>query len=277
MKLPDFDGRFAKHLEKWARDNASKFKNADVMEAQLPDVYLRWLNTPMSWLDGLTPGTAFAGYTDAAQLVQMLVDYDQQGTPVPDPLMERIVELGDDAALPLAGIALNAGYGPELRILALNLLKECSPIPESLDKDLAALMVSNADADVKEVASELLVAQGRRVVGPLKALLDGAGEADAERFLDVLCNFPGDESIYNYAVKCFLNRPERRALMASYLGKLGDERAIAHLEKALNLTELNYLDYIEIRSAIERLGGEVTTEREFSGDPYYESMRRMQD
>ena len=43
----------------------------------------------------------------------------------------------------------------------------------------------------------------------------------------------------------------------------------------LELQELNYLDYLEIRDAIEELGGEVKTEREFAGDEYYESMKNM--
>ena len=92
----------------------------------------------------------------------------------------------------------------------------------------------------------------------------------------MLCNFPGDERIYNYAESAFRNRPERRALFASYLAKLGDERAIEILRPALQYVDLGYLDYIEIRNAIEALGGEVEEEREFFGDPDYESMRSME-
>ena len=69
--------------------------------------------------------------------------------------------------------------------------------------------------------------------------------------------------------------PDNRALIASYLGKLGDARAIEELMPLLELQELNYLDYLEIRDAIEELGGEVKTEREFAGDEYYESMKNM--
>ena len=45
---------------------------------------------------------------------------------------------------------------------------------------------------------------------------------------------------------------------------------------ALELSELNYLDYIEVVHAIEALGGEVEKQREFSGDEYYESLKHMQ-
>ena len=40
--------------------------------------------------------------------------------------------------------------------------------------------------------------------------------------------------------------------------------------------EINYLDYIEVRNAIEALGGDAPEERDFTGDPYYESLSRME-
>ena len=44
MKCIDFDHEFMHYAEKWMAENRGKFKNADEMEAQMPDVYLRWLN-----------------------------------------------------------------------------------------------------------------------------------------------------------------------------------------------------------------------------------------
>ena len=38
---------------------------------------------------------------------------------------------------------------------------------------------------------------------------------------------------------------------------------------------VNYLDYVEIVSAIEALGGDRPPEREFTGDPYYESLKQI--
>ena len=39
--------------------------------------------------------------------------------------------------------------------------------------------------------------------------------------------------------------------------------------------DINYLDFVEISSAIDALGGERPAEREFAGDPYYESLKRV--
>ena len=65
------------------------------------------------------------------------------------------------------------------------------------------------------------------------------------------------------------------ALYASFLGKLGDARAIDELKPLLNLTDLSYLDYIELRNAVEELGGDPGEDRTFYGDPDYEAMRNM--
>ena len=94
--------------------------------------------------------------------------------------------------------------------------------------------------------------------------------------MDVLCNFSGDERIYTYTVHQFLTQPDRRAMYASFLAKLNDPRAIEPLTQALSLSDVDYLDYIEIRNAIEMLGGEVTVEREFPGDPAYEALGALE-
>ena len=55
----------------------------------------------------------------------------------------------------------------------------------------------------------------------------------------------------------------------------GEYAPIGPLREVEGLSDLNYLDYLEIRSAIEMLGGEPGEPREFSGDPTYEAMRNL--
>jgi len=273
MKCIDFDAHFGKYAEKWIADNRSKYKNMDEMEEEMPELYLRWLNMPADWLDGQTPGEYFARYTDPGELIGMLRAYHEQRIAIPDQLLERIVELGDDAVEPLMALAGEQG-DRALTLTALNLLIELgSARPLQLCLDI--IDAADAQNELTDVACELLTGLGAQVVEPVIARMPGANKAAQEAFLDVLCNFPGDERIYNYAVDAFRHSFDRRALFASYLGKLGDERAIDTLRGALDLSDLNYLDYIEIVNAIEALGGEVAETREFNGDPYYESLKKM--
>ena len=90
----------------------------------------------------------------------------------------------------------------------------------------------------------------------------------------MLSHFPGHEQIFNLAVKLFREQKDRRALFAGYLAKIGDDRALPELLEAAKEDKLRYLDYIEIRNAIEALGGDCP-EREYSDDPEYDALREM--
>ena len=46
-----------------------------------------------------TPGEYFDRFSDSAQLCALLCGYISEGVPVPDPLLDRLAELGDEAAL----------------------------------------------------------------------------------------------------------------------------------------------------------------------------------
>ena len=63
-------------------------------------------------------------------------------------------------------------------------------------------------------------------------------------------------------------------LYAGFIGKYGDERAMTYLYPALD--NCNYVDFTEIRNAIEQLGGTVDDEyRDFSSDPYYKALKNL--
>ena len=63
-------------------------------------------------------------------------------------------------------------------------------------------------------------------------------------------------------------------MFAGYLAKLGDDRALPELLEAAKEPKLPYLTYIEIRNAIEELGGSCP-EREYDDDPEYEALRDL--
>ncbi len=273
-KCIDFDAKFGAYAESWIAANRTKYKNMDLLEEQIPEVYLRWLNTPADWLQGKTPGEWFSQYDDANELAGLMRAYNQEKINLPDPLLERMTDLGEEAVAPLMELVKEYGKERGLAISALNLLIE---LGSSVPMEMCLNIISQADGqnELTDVAAELLNGLGDMVVEPVIARMENASRTAEECFLDVLCNFPGDERIYTYTVNAFTRRYDRRALYASYLGKLGDDRAIEPLRKALSMSDISYLDYIEIANAIEALGGEADTEREFNGDPYYESLKKM--
>ena len=89
------------------------------------------------------------------------------------------------------------------------------------------------------------------------------------------CAIVGKKQVFELAVRLFKENPMRRALFASYLAKLGDERALPVLMEAAMDEKCKYMDFIELRNAIEMLGGEAP-KKEFFEDEEYAALRAME-
>ena len=275
MKCINFDRAFERYMAEWIKENSEKYKDdMDVIEDMMPDVYLEFLKKPADFLDGVAPQDYFEQFDNADMLVNWLCDYIAQGVPVPDLLLERVTALGNPAEKSLLALAARDDLPEETQMTAISLLREMeskAPMQRYIDY-IASL---EEPSDKGDLCAEALMSMGESVVEPILDALSGAGQTGRDIFADVLSNYPGDERIYELMIERFVTRDERRALFASYLAKLGDERAIPMLMEAAQSPDINYLDYVEVVNAIEALGGERPPEREFSGDPYYESLRQV--
>lgn len=275
MKCINFDRAFERYMAEWIKENSEKYKDdMDVIEDMMPDIYLEFLKKPADFLDGVAPQDYFEQFDNADMLVNWLCDYIAQGVPVPDLLLERVTALGNPAEKSLLALVARDDLPEETQMMAISLLREMeskAPMQRYIDY-IASL---EEPSDKGDLCAEALMSMGESVVEPILATLSGAGQTGRDIFADVLSNYPGDERIYELMIERFVTRDERRALFASYLAKLGDERAIPMLKEAAQSPDINYLDYVEVVNAIEALGGERPPEREFSGDPYYESLRQV--
>ncbi len=275
MKCINFDRAFERYVAEWIKENSEKYKDdMDVIEDMMPDVYLEFLKKPADFLDGVAPQDYFEQFDNADMLVNWLCDYIAQGVPVPDLLLERVTALGNPAEKSLLALVARDDLPEETQMTAISLLREMeskAPMQRYIDY-IASL---EEPSDKGDLCAEALMSMGESVVEPILATFSGAGQTGRDIFADVLSNYPGDERIYELMIERFVTRDERRALFASYLAKLGDERAIPMLKEAAQSPDINYLDYVEVVNAIEALGGERPPEREFSGDPYYESLRQV--
>lgn len=275
MKCINFDRAFERYMAEWIKENSEKYKDdMDVIEDMMPDVYLEFLKKPADFLDGVAPQDYFEQFDNADMLVNWLCDYIAQGVPVPDLLLERVTALGNPAEKSLLALVARDDLPEETQMTAISLLREMeSKAP--MQRYINYIASLEEPSDKGDLCAEALMSMGESVVEPILATLSGAGQTGRDIFADVLSNYPGDERIYELMIERFVTRDERRALFASYLAKLGDERAIPMLKEAAQSPDINYLDYVEVVNAIEALGGERPPEREFSGDPYYESLRQV--
>lgn len=272
-EILDFDANFSMYLEKWMQMNKNKFKNIEQMEDAMPEVYMRWLNSPAAFLEGIAPAMYFEKFSDPQMLVNWVTEYEAAKVPVPDLLLERISDLGKHSLYPLMRAARDNDNSIQTRMTALNLLKEIECGDEPMDICLDIIDRREEDDELADVAAELMANMGAGVVEPILERFEEVSDSAQETYLDILVNFPGDERIYDFLMRAFVSHHEKIALYASFIGKLGDDRAIDTLKKSLLLQDITYLDYLEIRNAVEMLGGTVETEREFAGDPYYETLK----
>lgn len=273
MKLIDFDAYFSDYLNAWMKENSHKYKTPEAMEEAAPEIYLKFLNTPADWLNGLTPGTYFDQYQDADMLCDWLLAYTRQNdVPVPDPLLSRLAELADEKSL--LSLATDEQAPVEARMLAVDLLRQIESTAPLVDY-LRWQVERTQPLDLLDNALDSLREMGQAARGPAKIAFTAAQREGKEALLEVLCDFPGDEDVFAFTLKSFQEQKNQRALFAGYLAKLEDDRALEALLEVAEGNDISYIDFIEIRSAIERLGSEAPI-RDFSNDPTYRAMRQMQ-
>lgn len=274
MELIDFDGAFQGHVGDWIKENSARFGgDMDRMEQEMPALYLRWIETPADFLEGKTPVQYFSEHEDAWALVDWMCRYLDEGVPLPDLLLERLVEVGQPAEQPLMMLLSNPDAGGEAVLHTIGLLTQLESIQPLSQYIRRVVGVESANEEIAESAAEALHAMGEAAVPAMLAALPEATEAGQDLLLDVLSHYPGEESVYQMALDRFENRPEQRALFAGYLGRLGDDRAVHTLLRVAENAQTNYLDFIEISAAIEQLGGEAPAARDFEDDPYYEALK----
>ena len=272
MERIDIDAYFSDALNRWIEQNRDRFKRPEDMEDAAADYYLQWLDAPAEWLGGLTPNGYFEQYGDAAALTDLLRGYLADGVPVPDPLLDRMVDLADEA--PILTLLRDDAAPCEARMLAISLLRQLESQAPMVDY-LRWQVERTLDDDLLDNALDSLRDMGDAVRKPAKVAFQAADDAGREALLDVLSDFEGDEDVLNFAIRQFKAQPHKRALYAGYLGKLGDDRALEPLMDAAESNDVRYIDFIEIRNAIERLGGEAPI-REFKDDLTYHAVQKLQ-
>jgi len=275
MKMPiiNFDEHFADFMSEWMKSHQDQYETVDEMEEDMPRIYMAFLNTRAKWLGSVTPGAYFTQFEDPKVLVDWLTQYCEENVPVPNLLLEQITAVGRPCEKRLLELLKDEDAPEEARMIAVNLLREMeSTLPKML---YIHWQLDRAGQDeLKDNALESLTAMGDCVVQPILQELPKANEAGEEALMEVLSNFPGNEQGFKLALRLFRERKERRALFAGYLAKLGDDRALPDLIAAAQEEKLPYLTFIEIRNAIEELGGNCP-ERNYEDDPEYEALRDM--
>lgn len=275
MKCIDFDQAFMRYLDGYLKAHKGEYRDYDAMEAAVPDIYQEYLNLPAEFLCGQKPGEYFQSYSDAKALVNWMEDYIKQRVPLPDMLLNRIVELGEPAERALMDTLHKERAPEEAKMTAVGLLRELdSVLPMELY--IAWQLERENEDSLADNAIESLKNMGEAAYASMREALPRANDQGRGALLDALIKFPCTGDVFDAALDLFLRLGER-AIYAGHLAALGDPRALPALLAAADDPNLTYLEYIEIRNAIEELGGDAP-ERVFDeSDEFYAATRRIEE
>ena len=271
----DFDRRFSVFLNNWLEKNRHIYKgNMDKVEELVPEIYEEFLNTPLEEDAAVIPLSYFSRYDDAAFLIGWMQAYRKAGISIPDMLMERIVELGEPAEKELYRLVCAEEASEEMRMTAASLLQELdSTLPLTFYAD--AVAAAQTDSGLIELFTESLIHMGKEATIAARDRYYQATGTGKMAFLDILSRAVEKGDTYELIVEQLKAGNERIGLLVSYLARLNEERALPLLYNLCKKPDIGYLDYIEVVNAIDTLGGEAPADREFSGDPAYESLRQL--
>jgi hypothetical protein len=261
MKLYDFDGMFDEKLSEYIKKNGDKHKEKE-WEDIIPTLYAKFGDTQIKSL-GKTPNQYYAEMTDE-QLIKSLSAHLKQGVPVSEFLCNAIeARKIDNLLLPLLD-----GTEDEVTY-ALNLL---GASPLAADKYMQIIVTSDNE-DIVNTCVDYV----KELADNVKATaLDNYNKGVCKEYmLEILSRcVVKDDVIFDILIKEFRSDPDNVPMHASYLAAYGDERALDYLLDKIDEDGISYVEYQELKFAIEALGGTYTKERDFSGDPYYELIKQ---
>ncbi len=255
-ELIDFDGMFDEKLAEYMEENAGKYSEKQ-WETLIPKLYKKFGDTFIKRVQN-TPNGYYAAMTDE-ELVDSLVRHVREEIPVSDFLC-RELERRD---CPDSLLALLQTDDQELVTLALNVV---GGNPKAFPSYLE-LIAKTEDEDVRDAVCEQLKSNADAAKD--RALELYAEGVEKDRMLEILSRVKErDDRIFEILMREF-RLAEEIPLHASYLAAYGDARALPVLMETIDREEIDYLEFQELKYAIEALGGEYTKPRDFSEDPYY--------
>lgn len=273
MKIIDFDAKFFEYAQKWVASHPG------LTEQQVEDSYNtimeEWSVKPAKWLDGAAPCDYFKRFESADALIELMRGYSEKDINLPEPLYTRIVELGEACAPALDALLKDESAEESLRAEAMGMLRDIGWTGS--DPYLIQLVTGSRERnELSDMAADILSGRGEDICSGLLDAYPESSDYAQMLIMDICCCGSKDTRVFDYLVNRLKNRPDERALCASYLAKFGDDRAIEPLKQMLDMFDLSYFDYIELRAAVETLGGDAGEDRTFYGDPDYEALRNLE-
>lgn len=258
-KLIDFDGLFDEKLASYMEEHAGQYTEKQ-WEDIIPKLYQKFGDTFIKSA-GDTPRGYYASMSDD-ELVEALAAHVREGVPVSDFLCNEL----EKRDCPDSLVSLMSDGDEQLVTFAVNLAGD-NPKAFGAYFDL---LTGGIGAEVKDTAVERL--KSGADLAKERALELYEKKIEPGYMLEILSRCKKrDDRVFDILMK-ELRTSDDLPMHASFLATYGDERALPVLLEYIDRDETNFLEYQELKYAIEALGGEYTRVRDFSNDPYYQEI-----
>ncbi len=260
MKLFDFDGVFDRKISEYIEKNATKYTE-DQWSDVIPRLYEKFGDTVINKI-GKTPKQYYAEMDDNT-LVQTLKQHIKEDVPVSDFLCRELeVRNGASAILEL--------FKEDDEELINYAIVACGNQREALLSCLN-IVTGEYSEDLRDAATERVREAAHLVKEELLEIYDRGVEESY--VVDLLSRTGGgDDRVFEILLKEFLNNLHEAPIYAAFLAYYGDERALPYLMEEIKNEDINYIEFQELKYAIEALGGEYNEPRDFSNDKFYQQI-----
>ncbi|MDE7164212.1 MAG: hypothetical protein K2O04_02150 [Clostridiales bacterium] len=263
----DFDKLFENYADKYYAAHEDEYDSPDDFARDLDKIYHVWATSPQDVIGGISP-SEFFNRIPTSELIDILKG-SCVGDNNPNSLLFDRIATEPDLLKDLIKLAETA-TDEKLLLVVLSLIGELGGADSMFYIDMVE---RDIDACVKEECIEALCDRADEVKEELlkRALAaDDVGKIELYAEPLTFCE-AGDDRILAL-LRTLLASDPNVAYVAALIGRYGDDRACADLYKLLD--DCDYAEFLEIRNAIETLGGTVDNHyRDFSDDPLYQAIK----
>lgn len=268
----DFDKLFENFADRYYNEHEGEYDSPDDFAKDLDKVYHIWATSPQASIGGLSP-SEFFNRIPTDELIDILKGsclgdrnpssllFDRVATEYE--LMPELIELAEEQT------------DEKLLSVAVSIINELGNAP--VDFYLRMLERDDIDMCIKEICLDPVCERAEAVKDELLARAESADDLGMlEMYTEALVNCEvGDERI-TALLRKLLNLDPNAAYVAELIAKYGDESLAADLYAMLDTCD--YATFIELRNAIETLGGTVDENyRDFTDDPFYQVIKGTED
>lgn len=258
MKPVDLDGLFDEKLAVYMEENKGKYTEKQ-WENLIPVLYRKFGDTYVSKIKA-TPKQYYAAMSDG-ELAETFAAHLKEHIPVPDFLCSELESRNCTEAL----LPLLSASDAETVSYVINLI---GADERAFPGYFYLLTDEGTDEDVRDTAAEKLKEKADEAKA---SALDFYRQGKAEEYmLEILARVKErDEEVFRVLLDAFLAGGEKLPLRAGYLASYGDERALPYLLHRIEDRTIGFVEFQELKYAIEALGGEYNEPRDFSDDKDY--------